>query len=211
MKRFSILIALLCASSFAMAQKADAAFVVGGSFVNDSRVTFLSTPTIVNTVKTNNHIFYEGALAVRLADAKLVSLHLELPVVGIHSGNQQISISPPVLGGNTTITLETSALFITPALRLKFVPVAPISPWISVGGGWARFSQDLGPTTNKGAIEYGGGLDFKTGLPILGFRAEVRDFVTGDPNFGFTNIVTGDNGGLRRHNLMVGGGIVLRF
>jgi hypothetical protein len=48
-------------------------------------------------------------------------------------------------------------------------------------------------------------------LPVLGFRAEARDFVTGDPNFGFTNIVTGDNGGLRRHNLMVGGGIVLRF
>src|SRR5438445_13254727 len=209
MKRFSILIALLCASTFAVAQKADVSVVVVGSFVNNSRVTFLSTPTIVNTVKTNNHIFYEGALAVRLADAKLVSLHLELPVVGIHSSNQQIGITAPV--GNTTITLDTSALFRTPALRLKFVPVAPIQPWISVGAGWARFSQDLGPTTNKGAIEYGGGLDFKTGLPILGFRAEVREFVTGDPNFGFTNIVTGDNGGLRRHNLMVGGGIVLRF
>jgi len=209
MKRFSILFVILCASRFAMAQKADAAFVVGESFVNNSRVTFLSTPTIVNTVKTNNHIFYEGALAVRLADAKLVSLHLELPVAGIHSNNQRIAITAPL--GNTTITLDTSALFITPALRLKFVPVAPISPWLSVGGGWARFSQDLGPTTNKGAIEYGGGLDFKTGLPILGFRAEVRDFVTGDPNFGFANIVTGDNGGLRRHNLLVGGGIVLRF
>jgi len=209
MKRFSILFVILCVSRFAMAQKADAAFVVGESFVNNSRVTFLSTPTIVNTVKTNNHIFYEGALAVRLADAKLVSLHLELPVAGIHSNNQHIAITAPV--GNTTITLDTSALFITPALRLKFVPVAPISPWLSVGGGWARFSQDLGPTTNKGAIEYGGGLDFKTGLPILGFRAEVRDFVTGDPNFGFANIVTGDNGGLRRHNLLVGGGIVLRF
>ena len=209
MKRFSILFVILCVSRFAMAQKADAAFVVGESFVNNSRVTFLSTPTIVNTVKTNNHIFYEGALAVRLADAKLVSLHLELPVAGIHSNNQRIAITAPL--GNTTITLDTSALFITPALRLKFVPVAPISPWLSVGGGWARFSQDLGPTTNKGAIEYGGGLDFKTGLPILGFRAEVRDFVTGDPNFGFANIVTGDNGGLRRHNLLVGGGIVLRF
>ncbi len=55
------------------------------------------------------------------------------------------------------------------------------------------------------------GLDFKTGLPVLGFRAEARDFVTGDPNFGLTNIVTGDTSGFRRHNLMVGGGILLRF
>jgi len=209
MKRLAILFAIFCVSTFAVAQQADVAVVVGGSFVNNSRVTFLSAPTVVDTVKTNNHIFYEGALAIRLANAHLVSLHLELPVVGIHSSNQQIAITAPV--GNTTITVDTSAIFITPALRLKILPVAPISPWISVGGGWARFSQDLGPTTNKGAIEYGGGLDFKTGLPVLGFRAEVRDFVTGDPNFGFTNIVTGDNGGLRRHNLMVGGGIVLRF
>jgi hypothetical protein len=209
MKRFSLLIALFCVSSFAMAQKADVAVVVGGSFVNKSRVTFLSAPTVVATVKTNNHIFYEGALALGLANAHLVSLQLELPVVGIHSGNQQIAITAPV--GNTSVTLDISALFITPALRLKILPVSPISPWISVGGGWARFSQNGGPTNNKGAIEYGGGLDFKTGLPVLGFRAEVRDFVTGDPNFGFTNIVTGDNGGLRRHNVMVGGGIVLRF
>src|SRR5437868_11623734 len=188
MKRSSILIALLCASTFAVAQKADVAVVVGGSFVNNSRVTFLSTPTIVNTVKTNNHIFYEGALAVRLADAKLVSLHLELPVIGIHSSNQQIAITAPI--GNTTITLDTSALFITPALRLKFVPVAPISPWISVGGGWARFSQDHGPTTNKGATEYGGGLDFTSGLPLLGSRGEVRDCVAGDRISGYPTVVT---------------------
>jgi hypothetical protein len=209
MKRLAILCAILCVSTFAVAQQADVAVVVGGSFVNNSRVTFLSTPTVVNTVKTNNQFFYEGALAVRLANAHLISLHLELPVVGIHSSSSHIAIAAPV--GDTTITLDTSALFITPALRLKILPVSPISPWISVGGGLARFSQDFGPTTNKGAIEYGGGLDFKTGLPVLGFRAEVRDFVTGNPNFGFTNIVTGDNGGLRRHNLMVGGGIVLRF
>jgi len=209
MKRFSILFVMLCASTFALAQQADVAVVVGGSFVNDSRVTFLAAPTIVDTVKTNNHIFYEGALGLRLVNAGVVSLSFEVPVVGIHSSNSQVAIAAPV--GNTTITLDTSALFITPALRLKIVPSSPISPWLSVGGGWARFSTDGGPTSNKGAIEYGGGLDFKTGLPLLGFRAEVRDFVTGDPNFGFSNIVTGDNGGLRRHNLMVGGGVVLRF
>ena len=60
---------------------------------------------------------------------------------------------------------------------------------------------------NKAAIQYGGGLDFKTGLPLLGFRAEVRDFVTGDPDFG----VFSTSGGLHHHNILVGGGIVLRF
>src|SRR5579884_669328 len=209
MKRLAILFAILCASTFAAAQQADVAVVVGGSFVSNSRVTFLSAPTVVDTVKTNNHVFFEGAPALRLAGGGAFFLHLEVPIVGIHSNTQQVGITAPV--GNTSIQLDTSAIFITPALRLKVLPAAPISPWLSVGGGWARFSTNAGSPSNKGAIEYGGGLDFKTGLPVLGFRAEVRDFVTGDPNFGFTNIVTGDNGGLRRHNLMVGGGIVLRF
>ena len=52
------------------------------------------------------------------------------------------------------------------------------------------------------------GLDFKTGLPLLGFRAEVRDFLTGVPTFnsGFLTQT-----GLHHHNILAGGGIVLRF
>jgi hypothetical protein len=60
MKRFFILLALLCASTFAMAQKADAAFVVGGSFVSDTKETFLApSTTLVDTVKTDNHLFLD--------------------------------------------------------------------------------------------------------------------------------------------------------
>ena len=56
MKRFFISVALLCASTFAAAQKADAAFVVGGSFVSDTNgtvLTFLqpSTPTTISSWK----------------------------------------------------------------------------------------------------------------------------------------------------------------
>ena len=62
MKRFFIFVALLCASTFAAAQKADAAFVVGGSFVSNTNGTVLTIPT---TVHTDHHIFLEGALGVR--------------------------------------------------------------------------------------------------------------------------------------------------
>jgi hypothetical protein len=82
---------------------------------------------------------------------------------------------------------------------------------VSVGGGWARYSLNTaGLTQNKAALQYGGGLDFKTGLPLLGFRVEVRDFVTGDPDFGSSGIFT-PNSGLHHHNILAGGGIVLRF
>ncbi len=85
MKRFSSLLLILCASTFAMAQKADVAFVAGGSFVSDSNVTVLSTPTIVNTLKTNNHLFLEGALGLQLFNAHVVGLDIEVPVAGIPS------------------------------------------------------------------------------------------------------------------------------
>jgi hypothetical protein len=203
MKRFSFLFVILCASTFAMAQKADAAFVVGGSFVSDTNGTFL-LPVVGSTtatIKTDHHIFLEGELGVRLLNAHLVSLHAELPVAGIPS-------QPLTVAGAPTVLDHLGTLFITPGLRLK---IAPISPWVSIGGGWARYSLNTaGLTQNKAAVQYGGGLDFKTGLPLLGFRAEVRDFVTGDPDFGFSSIFT-PNSGLHHHNILAGAGIVLRF
>jgi len=199
MKRFFIFVALLCASTFAAAQKADAAFVVGGSFVSDTKGTVLTIPT---TVHTDHHIFLEGALGVRLLNAHLVSLHAELPVAGIPS-------TPLTVAGVSTAIDHIGTLFITPGLRLKIAPIAPISPWVSVGGGWAHYTLNTaGTTENKGALQFGGGLDFKTGLPVLGFRSEVRDFLTGVPTFnsGFLTET-----GLHHHNILAGGGIVLRF
>ncbi len=200
MKRFSILIVLLCASSFAMAQKADAAFVVGGSFVSDTNGTVLTVPT---TVHTDHHLFLEGALGVRLLNAHLASLSLEVPVAGMTSQKLTLASTPG------TVVDNLSTVFITPGFRLKLLPVSPISPWVSIGGGWARYSLNTaGTTENKGALQFGGGLDFKTGLPVLGFRAEVRDFLTGVPTFnsGFLTAT-----GLHHHNILAGGGIVLRF
>lgn len=202
MKRFYILIAAVCLASSAIAQKADAAFVVGGSFVSDTTGRTLLPPLNTTTIKTDHHIFLEGALGVRLLNAHVVSLHAELPVAGIPSQALTIKGAPTVLD-------HLGTLFITPALRVKIASFAPISPWVSVGGGWARYSlNDLGSTETKGALQYGGGLDFKTGLPLLGFRAEVRDFVTGIPKFGF-GFAT--ETGLHHHNILAGGGIVLRF
>jgi hypothetical protein len=206
MKRFSILIALLCASTFSFAQKADVALVVGGSFVSDTKETFLApSTTLFDTVKTDHHLFLEGALGVRLLNARVASLSVELPVAGISSQKITLASTP------STVIDNLSTLFITPGLRLKLLPISPISPWVSVGGGWARYSLDSGLKTNKGAIQYGGGLDFKTGLPLLGFRVEVRDFVTGNPDFGVGSVIAGNNSGLHHHNILAGGGIVLRF
>jgi hypothetical protein len=94
---------------------------------------------------------------------------------------------------------------------VKFAPGFPVSPFVSIGGGWAHYNLS-GPSMNKGALQFGGGVDIKTGIPLLGFRAEVRDFVTDQPDFGIVSIQTVGSPSLgRRHSVLAGGGIVLRF
>jgi len=208
--RFSTLLLVIAAfSTLSLAQKADVSFVAGGALVSEDHVAPGVTCTIpcplAFNFRTDTHVFYEGTGAVRLANFKLASLHFEAPVAGIPSAQVFFSGTP------SSNALKLSSVFVTPSLRVKFAPGFPISPWASIGGGWAHYHL-AGPSMNKGALQFGGGVDIKTGIPLLGFRAEVRDFVTDQPDFGIVSIQTVGSTRLgRRHNVLAGGGIVLRF
>ncbi len=148
------------------------------------------------------------AMSAQKADAALV-------LGGAFASDIQQTFTPTV-GPSVVETFKFEHHFFlegAASVRLlkKFLPASPISPWVSVGGGWARYSSDDNVTVNKGAVQYGGGLDFKTGLPLLGFRAEVRDFVTSDPSALIVGPSTTPMKGLHHHSVLVGGGIVLRF
>jgi hypothetical protein len=148
---------------------------------------------------------FEGNYAAQLAHVPAVSLHLEFPVVA--SPSTDLSTS------NLTAVKSYSSIFFTPALRLKLLPESPFSPWISAGGGLAHFgpgsTTQAGTTvttasTNKGAVQAGVGADFHPPLLPVAFRFEARDFYTGIINLNTVDIKV-------RHNIFVGGGVVLRF
>jgi hypothetical protein len=107
-------------------------------------------------------------------------------------------------------------IFLTPHVRVKFKPGAPISPWVSVGGGYARFleTQPGTPTifkegTNTGALQFGAGVDTDTLVRLLripiGFRLEARDFYSGAPSY--NHGISADF----QHNVVFTGGFLLRF
>ncbi len=209
-------------STAALAQKADVGFVVGASFVSDSKATFAvpclgpplpclpPPPPFISTVQVDHQVVLEGTLGLQMLNAKVAALYFEVPVAGIPSQTLHLSTAP------SAVFAHMSSVYVTPGFRLKLAPGAPIAPFVALGGGWAHYSLGSG-ATNKGALEYGGGIDFKTGIPALGIRGEVRDFVTGDPNFSLANPLAGgfkatsSQSGLHRHNILAGGGIVLRF
>lgn len=111
-------------------------------------------------------------------------------------------------------TRDIASLYVTPGIRLKLLPAWKVSPWVAFGGGYAQYEHsttrvDGRPNeaprrTHRGALSFGGGVDVKV-LPFLSLRGEVRDFYSGSPDFN----VAKPGGG--QHNVVLGGGFVLRF
>ncbi|HET9281101.1 MAG TPA: hypothetical protein VFR24_03960 [Candidatus Angelobacter sp.] len=205
MRQLLFMAVIACVSTAAVAQSVEVPLVAGGTVTSDATqafrpVTIPGNSTIINSTR---QIFVQSGVALRWTNLKVGDLYFELPLAGVPS--QQISAgSPP-----TTFD-HLSTIFLTPGIRFKLRPVSRISPWVSAGVGWARYSSEIHGVTNKGAVQFGGGVDFKTKMPALSVRAEVRDFLTGEPNFGLVPPRTG-SAGLHRHNVMPGAGIVLHF
>ncbi len=107
-------------------------------------------------------------------------------------------------------------IFVTAHVKARFYPDSKVSPWLSAGGGYARF-KETPPTaslsftqgTGSSTIEFGAGFDTQpvthmAGLPIA-FRVEVRDFYSGLPDYGQSLVHS------KQHNVVLGGGLVVRF
>lgn len=118
-----------------------------------------------------------------------------------------------VTSANRGATRDFASLYLTPGVRVKLMPNARVSPWVSGGGGWALYEQSLltldgssNPAprlVHRAAVQFGGGFDVRA-WRFLSLRAEIRDFYSGSPVFNANT-----RGG--QHNVVAGGGIVLRF
>ena len=145
-----------------------------------------SSPTAVHV---NSGVSFEGFIARRLVNAHIASLAIELPVLVM-----------PNRGTNLASTFSTVA--VTPGVRVNFLPSQGTSPFLSAGGGVVHFSGDT-PSATHGAGLVGGGFDFKTPLPHLGARVEVRDLLTPWPGlFPKSGVM---------NNVVAGAGVVFRF
>jgi hypothetical protein len=119
----------------------------------------------------------------------------------------------PVSASSAIVPHSYASLYLTPGVRVKFFPHARLSPWAAAGGGYALYEESTtlsngqsvtGKFLNRGAFEYGGGLDLHL-VGFLGLRGEVRDFLSGNPNLNNTlNSAT-------QHNVVASGGLVFRF
>jgi hypothetical protein len=192
--RALVAVVLFVIPALAMAQT-ETGFVVHGLFSSQPNstaiavtcpVTGCSSPTAEHV---NAGISFEGFVAHRLIDAHVASLAVELPVLVI-----------PNRGTNLTSTFSTVAA--TPGVRVNFLTRQAASPFLSAGGGIVHFGGDT-PSATKGAGLVGGGFDFKTALPHLRARIEVKDLLTPWPSlFPKSGVM---------NNVVAGAGLVFKF
>jgi opacity protein-like surface antigen len=149
---------------------------------------------------------YEVSYDRRFVNLRLAALYFEVPLV--------ITPTTDIKSSNALSPKSYSSIFLTPGLKLKVLPGSPISPYGLLGAGFGRYKSSdtlAGGQANPdprssthGAFDFGGGIDVKL-IPFVGLRAEVRDLVSGSPNFNVAVLNT------RQHNVLLAGGIVLRF
>lgn len=149
---------------------------------------------------------YQSTFAWRVWRTESASLSVEVPFIA--------SPAFTVVTPGASLPLEYASLYLTPGVRVTFLPSAPVSFFGAVGGGYARYSESklkadrsANPNqrdTNAGAVEFGAGIDVR-GFRWLGFRGELRDVYTGSRNFSIPTP------GPRVHNVVGSGGLVIRF
>ncbi len=111
-----------------------------------------------------------------------------------------------------TATHDFASLYITPGIRVKFLPTSRISPYALVGGGYADYEQSTtridgqpNPVSRelaRGVFDFGAGVEVHV-WRFVALRGEARDFYTGSPAYNLAGVSGG------QHNVVATGALVL--
>ena len=213
------LIAFAFCSVPALAQetpvKNEVGLVIGG-IVTPSQTASRGTSLIGSsgTALPNRDIAFDSSLTLGAEYDRRLGLTRRIAVYGgidFLASPNDVKLSQQI----QNVPSQYAFIFLTPHVRVKFHPSGAFSPWLSFGGGYARFREtaplatpSFRPGTNTGTFVFGGGLDTRTVLHVLkipiGFRVEVRDFYSGAPNYSVR--VDG-----LQNNLAFTGGLLIKF
>lgn len=196
---------LLAAASVQAQHKNELGLLIGGTKTSELSITGQNDKISFGTGLT-----FQANVARRILGTGGGGVFFEIPVLAA----PLVDIS----SSEGAVPANYASLFITPSLRFQARTDKGFSPWVSVGGGFAKFDsskelQDGSPNpgriaANKGAIQFGGGADFRTPVKLffpIKLRFELRDILTSKANY---NVDTGSG---KQHNLVFSGGFVVSF
>ena len=198
-------LAVCTTAPMATAQKNELSGLIGKTFISNQGIQ--GSTVSDSLLRFGNGLSVEANYARRVMGTELLSLALEVPFV--LNPDEDLHAAVP-----NRVPENYKSFIVTPAARVNFFPEQGVSPWLSLGGGFAHYTPDStllfgGPNPGKGGsttgvLQAGFGLDVKL-VKSFSLRGEVRDFWSGVPP---VNVNTGKS---RQHNFWVGGGILWRF
>lgn len=203
-KTASFVVLMFALSPLVLAQKNEVSLSAGALATSDQQAfaCFINLPTCIGPINAHfsTSVALEANYVRQIFNFRVASLGVEFPMVGVPRQDVTTTFNGIILAAHQ------SSFFFTPSARIKFLPSGAVSPFLSLGGGLAHH-ESAGSVTG-GALQFGGGVDFKTPLPHLGVRAEVRDFWASglQESSSFLRITPE-----RQHNLFAGAGLVIRF
>jgi hypothetical protein len=213
-----MLLPVLLAAVSALAQKNEMSVTFGSTFVS-TQTNQLALSEDPHDFNTRIHFGNEETLAFNygrlLAVRKVFGFYAEVPAAGYFRMDLNTYLNQ--------VPKDIGAFFVTPSLRVNFFARDNFTPWASFGGGYGRFRYPheliwgnapnpyTGPTgSNTGVIQFGAGMDAWV-WHKWGFRAEARDFWSGEPDLNGNAALPVDTGRSRQHNYYVGVGVVTRW
>jgi len=198
------------------AQNNELSFSVGGTFATGQTATTVLPPVscgntpafcvIQRTLDSSSGVAFMGNFSRRITAFGPAAFYIEAPVIGGPGRDAALSFRSGTFLGNV-LTFSATSLFFTPSAKVRFLESSRISPFATVGGGLGHLGL-VGGARNTGALQFGGGVDFRSPIRHLGLRMEARDFVTGG------NLTSGGLAHVspsHQHVVFVGGGPVWRF
>jgi Outer membrane protein beta-barrel domain len=200
----AVILFILGAFASAQDEKNEVTGMIGRIFISDQGI---QGATFFNPlVRSGNGLTFEVNYARRLLATPIFAVSGEVPAV--------FNLDEKLNSGGNVVPSKYSQIFITPSARLSLFPETAVSPWVSLGGGFAHFTEgdnlvyggpNPGSSSTSGVLQGGFGLDVRV-WHRFSIRGQVRDFWSGTPNFPLA-----DTGKTRQHNYFVGGGVVWHF
>jgi hypothetical protein len=200
----AVIMSILGGSAAAQDEKNELTGLIGRIFISDQGIIGATNENPV--VRSGKGLTFEVNYARRLMGTPIFAVSGEVPAV--------FNLDEQLGSGDNVVPKNYKQIFVTPSARLNLFPDTAVSPWVSLGGGFAHFSEnkDLiyygpnpGTSSTSGVLQGGFGLDVRV-LHQFSIRLDVRDFWSGTPN-----LPLADTGKTRQHNYFVGGGVVWHF
>jgi hypothetical protein len=206
----AVLVSVLSVTSVAQDEKNELSGSLGRIVISDQGIHGPNAPSINPFVRSGKGLSFEIDYARHLIGKQVYSISAEVPAV--------FNLDEDLGSGGDVVPSDYKQIFVTPAIRVNLFPATKVSPWVSLGGGFGRFSEgknlnyygtNPGGSSTSGVLQAGLGLDvnpFGRRFRHFKIRGEARDFWSGTPE-----LPLADTGKTRQHNYFVGGGLIWLF